>query len=317
LEPGIKGFIVTCNNREREAIRESYDLLNEFADKIYGKEDKEFARSGGDIDDAAKNELESLEKPRRFQVVESGVNNCLFIRTQVEDPAKLVYAILDDIEQKAIQRTKFLLRMLPVSITCKAYLADIIKATDTLITDFFAKEGNKYPTYAITFKHRNNNQMKREQLFPELIKLFESKELPISADLKNPSVVFNVEVICSICCLSLMKDYYKYKRYNLLEYALKVKSDKSSVTESITVEADCEKKFQDVKPEEIDVKSEVDSEEKDVKSDVVINDGEEVKVEKKGENDSDAESVIKTEEADLGGMEGDKKSKEVVKDEQV
>ena len=38
LEPGLKGFIVTCNDREREAVKETYNILNEYADKLYGEQ---------------------------------------------------------------------------------------------------------------------------------------------------------------------------------------------------------------------------------------------------------------------------------------
>ena len=38
LEPGIQGFLVTCNNREKDAVRETYNILNECADKLYGPE---------------------------------------------------------------------------------------------------------------------------------------------------------------------------------------------------------------------------------------------------------------------------------------
>jgi len=36
LEPGMKGFLITCNNREKEAVREAYNILNEYADELYG-----------------------------------------------------------------------------------------------------------------------------------------------------------------------------------------------------------------------------------------------------------------------------------------
>jgi hypothetical protein len=38
LEAGMKGFLITCNNREREVVREAYNLFNEYADNIYGPE---------------------------------------------------------------------------------------------------------------------------------------------------------------------------------------------------------------------------------------------------------------------------------------
>ena len=38
LGPDQKGFLVTCNFREKEAIREAYQLLNEYADRMFGSE---------------------------------------------------------------------------------------------------------------------------------------------------------------------------------------------------------------------------------------------------------------------------------------
>lgn len=43
LEPGIKGFLVSCNSNERGAVRDAYNLLNEYADKLYGPEKVCFA----------------------------------------------------------------------------------------------------------------------------------------------------------------------------------------------------------------------------------------------------------------------------------
>ena len=38
LVAGMRGFLVTCNKYEKETIRETYNLLNEYADKLYGPE---------------------------------------------------------------------------------------------------------------------------------------------------------------------------------------------------------------------------------------------------------------------------------------
>ena len=38
LDAGMRGVLITCNKREKEAIREAYNLLNEYADKLYGPE---------------------------------------------------------------------------------------------------------------------------------------------------------------------------------------------------------------------------------------------------------------------------------------
>lgn len=39
LRSGLKGFLCTCNFHERDCVREAYNLLNQFADRLYGPED--------------------------------------------------------------------------------------------------------------------------------------------------------------------------------------------------------------------------------------------------------------------------------------
>jgi tRNA acetyltransferase TAN1 len=51
LGPDQKGFLVTCNFREKEAIREAYQILNEYADRLYGPEVSHVVRQSDDDDD--------------------------------------------------------------------------------------------------------------------------------------------------------------------------------------------------------------------------------------------------------------------------
>lgn len=39
LKIDMKGFICTCNGNEKQCIRESYNILNEYADRLYGEEE--------------------------------------------------------------------------------------------------------------------------------------------------------------------------------------------------------------------------------------------------------------------------------------
>lgn len=38
LQADLKGFISTCNGMEGQCVRESYNILNEYADKLFGEE---------------------------------------------------------------------------------------------------------------------------------------------------------------------------------------------------------------------------------------------------------------------------------------
>lgn len=38
LDVGMQGILITCNMNERKCTSEAYNLLNEYADKLYGPE---------------------------------------------------------------------------------------------------------------------------------------------------------------------------------------------------------------------------------------------------------------------------------------
>lgn len=46
LDAGMKGIMITCNNREREALKEAYNILEEYADILYGPQDVSFKIHG-------------------------------------------------------------------------------------------------------------------------------------------------------------------------------------------------------------------------------------------------------------------------------
>ena len=35
LDIGMSGFLLTCNNREKETVREAYNLLEQYGNKMY------------------------------------------------------------------------------------------------------------------------------------------------------------------------------------------------------------------------------------------------------------------------------------------
>ncbi|KAK7868704.1 hypothetical protein R5R35_008230 [Gryllus longicercus] len=230
LEPGLKGFICTCNSREKECVREAYNILNDYADRLYESEEKvsdktEEARKPleenedeDDIDTALSKEISNLKqgpnKQWRFNMIESGANNCVFIKTTLPDPTELAYSIMTDIDTTKKQRSRFLLRLIPVETTCKAYMDEIRKNAAVLIDKYFSKEGK---TFAIVFNHRNNNSIKRNDVIEELAEMIKVRHVDNKVDLSQPQLTFIIEIIRSMCCMSVVPDYFKLLKYNLLE----------------------------------------------------------------------------------------------------
>uniref|UniRef100_A0A8D1QRZ2 THUMP domain-containing protein 1 n=1 Tax=Sus scrofa TaxID=9823 RepID=A0A8D1QRZ2_PIG len=237
LEPGLQGILITCNMNERKCLEEAYSLLNEYGDDMYGPEkfsDKDQQPSGSegedddDVEAALKKEVGDIKastemRLRRFQSVESGANNVVFIRTLGIEPEKLVHHILQDMYKTKKKKTRVILRMLPISGTCKAFLEDMKKYAETFLEPWF-KAPNK-GTFQIVYKSRNNSHMNREEVIKELAGIVGSLNSENKVDLTNPQYTVVVEIIKAVCCLSVVKDYTLLRKYNLQEV---VKSAKDS-----------------------------------------------------------------------------------------
>ncbi|KAL2086408.1 hypothetical protein ACEWY4_017467 [Coilia grayii] len=237
LDVGMQGILITCNMNERKCTSEAYNLLNEYADKLYGPEkfaDKE--ESGSEEDDenedddaeaALKKEVtqmrESTEKGRRrFQAVDSGANNVVFIRTQNLEPDQLVHHILQDLHATKKKKSRVILRMLPVSGTCKAFPEDMERYLSTYLEPWFKEPAQA--TYQIAFKARNSSHNKRDDVIKALAALVGKLNPKNKVDLTNPELTIIVEVIKSVCCVSVVRDYTLFRKFNLQEV---VKNDRA------------------------------------------------------------------------------------------
>ncbi|NXX76204.1 THUM1 protein, partial [Urocolius indicus] len=249
LEAGMRGILITCNMNERKCVGEAYSLLGEYGDQLYGPEqfsDHEERLSGSereededDVEAALKKEVSQIrasteQKLRRFQSVESGANNVVFIRTRGIEPENLVHHILKDMHATKKKKTRVILRMLPISGTCKAFMEDMKKYAETFFEPWF-KAPNK-GTFQIVYKARNNSHMSREEVIKELAGIVSSLNTENKVDLNNPQYTIVVEIIKSVCCLSVVRDYVLFRKYNLQEVVKNNKDDTQKNPSSLAEE---------------------------------------------------------------------------------
>jgi len=221
LAENMRGFLITCNNREKEAVREAYNLFNEYADKIIGPENQQTENaeaedaSDEDIDAALEKEKAALteankKKERRFQMVQSGANNCIFIKTNIQKPTVIVESLINDVFVEKQSKTRFILRLIPIVGTCKAYEKNMQDLAENILKEYFVVATS--PTYSIIFKTRNNNQVKREttiNLFGTVVQNLNSEA---KVDFKNPDLCIVVEIIRNICCVGIARNYFARKK---------------------------------------------------------------------------------------------------------
>lgn len=269
LETGMTGFLCTCNFREKDCVRDAYKLLNEFADEIdelnkdkikictegssiineiQSPEDDEQNNSDEeDISTALSKEINQLkaesDKPialRRFQVVNTGVKNVVFIKTTLSNPLELVSHIIKELDSTKKQRSRFLLRLLPIEAVCKAYMNDIKSVASVIFEKYFSQEPK---TFSIVFNRHSNDSIHREEIINDLAEIIKKKNPGNRANLKNPELAVVVEVIRGLCLISIAPDYYKYRKYNLLEICARKQNDTHThVKDSNTKNSDTDKK---------------------------------------------------------------------------
>lgn len=88
MTPGMRGFLCTCNShhRERDCIRDSYNLLNFYTDQLENCLEEVPVEGSDNLDSALADEVAELKKENtkfRFQALESGAKGVVFIKTTV------------------------------------------------------------------------------------------------------------------------------------------------------------------------------------------------------------------------------------------
>ncbi|GAB1604683.1 THUMP domain-containing protein 1-like [Argonauta hians] len=232
MDIGMRGFLVTCNQNESQAVKEMYNLLNEYADRLYGPEHRDVTEktkensedsdhSDGDIQDELEKEVNALKEKipaeRRFQQLDSGTKNCLFIKTTLEKPCELIHHILNDIYETQIQKTRYSLRVLPVSTVCRIDLEDITKVATDLLDPFFSTPFGVATTYGISFKARMSSKLSRDEVIRVICHIIEDMNPLNKVNYNRPDFIVVVELLRGFCCLSVVKDFNKFRKYNLQE----------------------------------------------------------------------------------------------------
>jgi tRNA acetyltransferase TAN1 len=239
VQVGQHGFFVTyCASKESFVRNEIYNLLNRFADQLFGSEfsdEKELDTTDlNDLDSALENEKTKLNDSkktiRRFQIVKSGTNHSFFVTTTLplNSINKLIELIFNTSIQTKEQHSRYVERLLPILFICKAYEDDLRK---TIIKKEFLEQillfsdENDSAINTIWFdvqaKKSNNTQLKSSHLEEILINdLLSRKSEDLNGkifkrDYKKPQIHILIHVIKNIMLISIVRNYDVFKKYNL------------------------------------------------------------------------------------------------------
>merc|ERR1712083_1192631 len=148
----------------------------------------------------------------------------------------------DDIISNGEQKTRFLMRLVPIEATCKAHEQNVTEAMKKLLQKHFSKE-NPVKTYCVVFKSRCNHDFKKEMTYKIVGDIIKELSPESKVEYKTPDFVIMVEVMKSNCCLAVLPKYFDtYKKYNLIELAKVKKQDTvdEDTSQNVNIETDKE-----------------------------------------------------------------------------
>lgn len=178
-----------------------------------------------DFNEAISSQIEALKGAgceageRQFQAVDTKTSNCIFIKTTLDNPDELVTKLLSDVSKTGKTKARFILKIFPVLGTCRAVEDKIERLVEELVSSYFTDR--PLGTFAIIYKVRCNS-LSRDVILPTVGRAV-YKVCPTSkVDLANPDHVISVDILNKFACVSIMRDFYRLKKYNLQELAKSV-----------------------------------------------------------------------------------------------
>ena len=215
-----------------------------------------------DIAAALQKEVSSIKNKarsqRRFQQVDSGAKNCVFIKTTLEQPDDLLHALVSDLHETRKCKSRFIMRILPVAGVCRADSEKIQKLGSEVLPKYFGTGEKK--TYCVITKVRNNNSIGKHQILPILRDIIQDLNPMHGFDPDNPDLVINMDVIKSVCCMSVIKDFFKFRKYNLQE-VVKEETEREEPSKETSQEKASEKKSSETVAEDLAEEEAVDKSE--------------------------------------------------------
>jgi len=247
LDVNMKGFLITYNCKFTFCLNEAKKLLQQFSlpsDNVSAKEEEEKKKENvSDLDKELQEELDSLNKrDKELAVLDTGAKYTIFIHLDSVSSNSVVEAIFEYMKTNKKPLGRYVQRLLPIANTCKAHLEDIEKCMRKTLDELEPikqssaelKDDAKPFKYCCIFKTSNNGSLKREDAFRMVGNYFQTKNPANKVDFDAPEYVLILNIICNMCFVSFVKNYFEYKKYNFIEYAAQftANSDKNKAPKS-------------------------------------------------------------------------------------
>ncbi|KAJ8449429.1 hypothetical protein Cgig2_002226 [Carnegiea gigantea] len=170
------------------------------------------------VDKLIEAELQELtdKGKRRFSKLDTGCNGVVFIQMRKRDgdpgPREIVQHMMEVAATTKKHMSRFLLRVLPVEVSCYTSPEEISRAVKPLFERYFDVDAEAPVKFAVQYDARANSGIERMKIIDAVAK---SVPAPHKVDLKNPEKTIIVQIIKTVCLIGVVQKYKELAKYNV------------------------------------------------------------------------------------------------------
>lgn len=224
---GNRGFIITAMD-EVKSYLEMRQVMEQYFHEIYDSQAKGDQTSGGEkkemsTEDELESELRHLRFTRPFKQVKTHCRNAIFLNIVDEfsyvDPITLVDRFFDDMDEKQTSRTSNTCRVLPVLDTFRNNVVSAKESITKLLEEKYPGEESK--RYFIELQSRGNYKLESEdkqRMIEGVAEAVHAAKPSWEVGRDDADYIIALTALRNICCLSILKNYFKRNKYNVIEF---------------------------------------------------------------------------------------------------
>ena len=279
----MKGFLIfTDKHREKNCIRDAYNILNDVTEKIYPnleenkgtinlKEDIEI-KENKNVSSKIEEEIKNLQKNKKiFNSVNTRCAAIVFIKIEEEysfqiSPKEVVNYIINEVTTTKKSLSKCISKFYPIEICTKYNLDTLNEKVDELVKKYFKDDIDIIKTWKIELRVRNNNSVNKKEIMNIIFNKINKEKYKV--EYKNPELTFFVEISWNLMCLSVLEKFSEYKSYNIQSLAKTDEEINDEKNKLISLEEEQKnkkkKKEEENNDKELDNKIEVPNDDEDI-----------------------------------------------------
>ena len=282
----LKGFLIfTDKHREKNCIRDAYNILNDVTEKLYpnlidsnkseinlNEEINIKNNINTNISSKIEEEIKNLKRNKNiFTSINTRCAATVFIKIEEEysnliSPKEIVNYIINEVINTKKLLSKCISKFYPVEICMKYNFENFKEKVDELVKKYFDENIENKKTWKIELRIRNNNSVNKKEIMNFIFNKINRDKYIV--DYKKPELTFFVEISCNLMCLSVLEKFSEYKYYNIQSLAKTEEEINNERNKLIKLQEENknekEKKEEKNKNEELDNKIEAPNDDEEI-----------------------------------------------------